>query len=156
VSQVIHKSHNVSVLLYHFVCPTKYRRAILTAEVDTVLSAVCQEIENRYEIDFIEIGADKDHVHFLVQSVPTLSPTKIITCIKSITAREIRRQVPSVKKQLWGGAFWSSGFYVNTVGRYGDENTIRQYVARQGKEKEFEPIYARQLELFQAEPAELD
>src|SRR3990172_3765773 len=109
MSQYIHKSHNVSVLLYHIVCPAKYRRAVITPEVDQVLRQVCLEIAQRYEITFLEIGADKDHVHFLVQSVPTYSPTKIVRVIKSLTAREVFQRVPTVKKQLWGGEFWSDG-----------------------------------------------
>ena len=58
---------------------------------------------------FLEIGADKDHVHFLLQSVPMKSPTQIIKMLKSITARELFRLHPEIKKQLWGGSFWSSG-----------------------------------------------
>src|ERR1700689_2662683 len=119
MSRYINKSHNVSVLMYHIVCPAKYRKAIFTEEVDKVLKLICIEIELRYEIEFLEIGIDKDHVHFLVQSVPTYSPTKIVQTIKSITAREVFRRVPSVKTQLWGGALWTSGFYVNTISRHG-------------------------------------
>jgi putative transposase len=107
MSELIHKSHNVSALLYHAVCPTKYRRALITDEVEAVLRRVCIDIGNRYEITFLEIGTDQDHVHFLVQSVPTYSPKKIVQTIKSITAREVFGRVPSVKRELWGGAFWS-------------------------------------------------
>lgn len=105
MSGYIHKSHNVSVLLYHAVCPTKYRRAVITDEVDAVLRRVCVDISNRYEITLLEIGADQDHVHFLIQSVPMYGPKKIVQTIKSLTAREVLRRVPSVKAQLWGGAF---------------------------------------------------
>ena len=94
MSEYIHKSHNVSVLLYHAVCPTKYRRAVVTDEVDVVLRRVCVDISNRYEITFLEIGTDQDHVHFLLQSVPMHSPKKIVQTIKRITAREILRRVP--------------------------------------------------------------
>ena len=134
-SEYIHKSHNVSVLLYHFVCPAKYRRVVFSKEVDTRLKDVCIEISKRYEMNFIEIGTDKDHVHFLVQSVPSYSPTQIITMIKSITAKEIFKKNPEVKKQLWGGAFWTSGYFVNTVSKFGDESTITKYVREQGIEK---------------------
>ena len=72
--QYIKKSHNVSLLMYHIVCPAKYRKAVFTDEVDTYLKDVCLEISKRYEIIFIEIGTDEDHVHFLVQSVPMYSP----------------------------------------------------------------------------------
>ena len=118
MSQLIRKSHNVSILIYHIVCPAKYRRVVFTAEVDQELKAVCLEIAKRYDIIFLEIGTDQDHVHFLVQSVPTYSPTKIVRIIKSITAREIFKRVPQVKQQLWGGEFWSDGYYIASVGQH--------------------------------------
>jgi REP element-mobilizing transposase RayT len=71
MSRYIHKSHTVSVLLYHAVCPAKYRRVVFTEEVDTVLKDVCLDIAKRYEMVFLEIGTDRNHVHFLLQSVPT-------------------------------------------------------------------------------------
>jgi REP element-mobilizing transposase RayT len=148
VSEFVHKSHNVSVLLYHFVCPAKYRRVVFTEPVDQSLKEVCLEISQRYEIEFIEIGTDKDHVHFLIQSIPMNSPSKIIQTVKSITAKEIFRLHPEVKEQLWGGEFWTKGYYVNTVGRHGDENTIQAYVQSQGKEDEYEQLHQQQLKLF--------
>lgn len=148
MSEYIHKSHNVSVLLYHFVCPAKYRRVVFSPAVDSSLKNICLEISKRYEIAFIEIGTDQDHVHFLIQSVPTESPTKLIRTVKSITAKEIFKLHPEVKEILWGGAFWSKGYYVNTVGRHGDENTIQLYVKSQGKEKEYKKLHSQQLSMF--------
>lgn len=72
-----HKSHNVSVLMYDLVCPTRYRRVVIDAEVDAILREVCLEIARRSEIAFIEIGTDYDHVHFQVKSVPTYSPEQL-------------------------------------------------------------------------------
>jgi putative transposase len=112
MSQLIRKSHNVSILLYHIVCPAKYRRIVFSEEVDQVLKAVCLDIAQRYEIVVLEIGVDRDHVHFLIQSVPTYSPTRIVQIIKSLTTREIFARVPSVKKKLWGGQFWRDGYYI--------------------------------------------
>ena len=148
MSQLTRKSHNVSILLYHIVCPAKYRRIVFSEEVDQVLKAVCLDIAQRYEITFLEIGTDRDHVHFLVQSVPTYSPTKIVRIIKSLTAREIFARVPSVKKQLWGGEFWSAGYYVSTVGQHGTEDTVRRYVKQQGQAQEYVPLHTQQLRLF--------
>ena len=137
------------MLLYYFVCPAKYRRIVFSEEVGDTLKNICKEISKRYEINFLEIGTDMDHVHFLIQSVPVESPTNIIRTIKSITAKEIFKKHPEVKKQLWGGEFWSKGFYVNSVGRQGDENTIQEYVKSQGKEKEYKRLYNnQQLRLF--------
>jgi REP element-mobilizing transposase RayT len=148
MSHLIRKSHNVSILVYHFVCPAKYRRAVIDEEVDQVLKEVCLDIAKRYQIEFLEIGTDGDHTHFLVQSVPSYSPTKIITIIKSLTAKEIFVRVPSVKKQLWGGEFWSDGYYVSTVGQHATEEVVKQYVKQQGQEKEYQQLHVQQLKLF--------
>ena len=148
MSIYIHKSHNVSVLLYHIVCPAKYRKVVLSDEVDQVLKDIYVYISIRYEIYFVETGTDKDHVHFLVQSVPTYSPTKIVRTIKSITSREIFRRVPSVKKDLWGGEFWTDGYYVNTVSKLGNEDVVRQYVKKQGAEEDYKQLHCEQLRLF--------
>ena len=148
MSLYIHKSHNVSVLLYHIVCPAKYRKAVFSEEVGNELKEICIAISKRYEIHFIEIGTDGDHVHFLVQSVPTYSPTKIVRTIKSITARELFRRLPSVKEILWGGEFWTDGYYINTVGKKGNETVIQKYIKRQGKEAKYKKLHYEQLQLF--------
>lgn len=140
-SRYIHKSHNVSVLLYHLVCPAKYRRVVFSEMVDETLKETCFEISKRYQIYFLEIGTDDNHVHFLVQSVPVYSPTKIVTIIKSLTAREVFRHNPEVKKELWGGEFWTDGYFVNTVSKFGDENTISKYVREQGTEKQYNVLH---------------
>ena len=123
----------MTILMYHIVFPAKYQRVVLDEEVDKLLKETCLEIEKRYEIRFLEIGTDKDHVHFLIQSVSTYSVTKIVTMIKSLTAREIFRECPHVKKQLWGGEFWSDGYFATTVGKHGDEQMIAKYVKGQGE-----------------------
>ena len=107
MSTYIHKSHNVSILMYHFVFPAKYRKSVFSEEVEKELRDICLEIARRYEIIFLEIGVDRDHAHFLVQSVPTYSPKKIVQIIKSLTARQIFKRIPSVKSQLWGGVKWT-------------------------------------------------
>ena len=74
------------------------------------------------------------------------SPKKIINIIKSITAIKIFKHHPEVKKKLWGGKFWTSGYYVNTVGQYGKLAIIEKYV--QGQGKQYKHIYQNQLKLF--------
>jgi REP element-mobilizing transposase RayT len=147
MSEYIHKKHNVSVLIYHLVFPAKYRRVVFDLEVDQLLKEVCLEIEKRYEVKFLEIGVDKDHVHYLVQSVPTYSVTELVTMIKSLTAREIFKKCPGVKKKLWGGEFWSDGYYASTVGKHGNEGMVKKYVEAQGKD--YLALHTNnQLELF--------
>ena len=128
--------------------PLNQHQSILAPEeVDSVLQKVCLDIEKRYQVKFQEIGTDKDHVHFLVQSVPMYSVTKIVTMIKSITAREIFKRCPQVKRQLWGGEFWSDGYFGSTVGKHGNEDMIARYVRKQGQQ--YQKLYEdHQLVLF--------
>jgi len=137
------KKHNKNLLLYHIVCSAKYRRAVFTQEVEETLKTTCIGIGERYEIHFVEIGIDEDHVHFLVQSVSTIPPSRIVQLIKGITAREIYLHNPEVKKKLWGGHIWTAGYYINTVGAYANEDVIRAYVEKQGKE--YKKLYNAQL-----------
>ena len=146
-SRYVHKSHNVSVLMYHLVCAAKYRRVVMSEKVDAVLREVCLEIAKRWEIVFLEIGVDRDHAHFLIQSVPTYSPTKIVATVKSVTAREVFAAVPEVKKKLWGGEFWGKGYFINTVGQHGSESVIAAYVQGQGGKSEYRQLHKGQMDL---------
>jgi REP element-mobilizing transposase RayT len=133
--------HNVSLLMYHFVCPTKYRRVVIDEEIDSYIKVLCLEIEIRYDIYFLEIWVDKDHVHFLVQWKPEQSPTSIVRTIKSIIWKRVFKTYPRIKEELWWWSFWSSGYYVNTVWRYWNEEVIRRYVKNQWQEKEYKQLY---------------
>lgn len=137
-----HLSHNVSNLVYHFVCPAKYRRVVFDGSVEESMRQICEGIELRYEwIEFLEIGVDKDHVHFLIQSTPDHSPSEIIRTVKSLTARRIFAEHPEVKKKLWGGEFWTDGYFVSTVGRNTTESIIREYVKNQGTQDSYKQLY---------------
>jgi REP element-mobilizing transposase RayT len=149
MSEHIHKRHNKNLLLYHLVCPIKYRRSVLSESVETSLIDVCKNIENRFEIHFVEVGVDENHVHFLIQSVPMMSVKRIVQTVKSITAKELFRLHPEVKNQLWGGQFWTDGYYVNTVGQYANEDVIQKYIQTQGEEKNvYKQLHKNQLSLF--------
>lgn len=148
-SSYIHKSHNVTVLIYHLVTPAKYRKVIFNEELDEYLCKICENIEARYEIRFLEIGTDSDHVHFLLQSVPMYSPTKIAKLVKSITAKKMFERYPSLKEELWGSEFWTKGYFMSTVGKHGDEKKLRNYVKKQGSGKPSYKVFQQnQLKLF--------
>lgn len=96
----------------------------------------------------LKIGTDKDHVHFLIQSVPNYSVTKLVTMIKSITDRHIFDLMPDLKHKLWGASLWTSGYYGSTVGKHGNESAITKYVKEQSRTNEYKQIYKDQLSLF--------
>ena len=95
-----------------------------------------------------EIGTDDDHVHLLVQSVPTASPSELVQTIKSITAKHIFQLHPEVKRMLWGGEFWTKGYYANTVGQYATADVVQKYVQNQGKK--YTRHYQNQPTLFES------
>ena len=145
----IRKSHNVSYILYHFVCPIKNRKKVLWSKKrQEDLKTICSDIEENYETHFLEIWADIDHVHFLLQWVPDESPREIISRIKSLSAKYLFRENPDLRKELLWGKVWTSWYYVNTVWRYGSEDMIRKYVQEQWKEKTYERIHKSQLTLM--------
>ena len=146
MAEHINKRHNRNLLLYHAVCPIKYRRKVLTEDSEKTLKDICEAISQRYEIRFVEIGTDEDHVHFLLQTVPNMTPSVMVKTIKSITAKEMFKRHTEIRKLLWGGKFWTSGFYINTVGQYGNESMIRNYVKNQGRE--YRQIQRNQPTLF--------
>ena len=129
---------------YHIVFPVKYRKALLDGEVVIIIQETARKIEERYEIEVEALGMDRDHIHLLCAAHPKMSPGKIVQIFKSITAREIFRRKPVVKKQLWGGEFWTDGYYVATVGERANWNTVEKYIQKQGKTRE----ELRQLRLF--------
>ena len=120
---------------YHLVFPVKYRKALLDDEVISILKATSVGIAERYAIEIEAMGCDKDHIHLLCGAHPKLAPGRIVQIFKSITAREIFRKKPLVKQELWGGEFWTDGYYVATVGERGNWDTVEKYIKKQGQSK---------------------
>ena len=137
-------SHCAWEIHYHIVFPVKYRRGLLDEAVVKIIMLTAKGIEERYDIEFEQIGCDKDHVHILCTAHPKIAPGQIVRVFKSITARELFKRKPDLKRDLWGGEFWTDGYYVATVGERADWSVVERYVKNQGKPKE----ELRQLELF--------
>ena len=143
----IFRSHNKTLLLFHLVCPIKYRRNIFTSVNETTFKSICLELAPRYNYIFLEIGIDDNHVHFLIQTVPHILISGMVKAIKSITAKQMFKRCPEVKKFLWGGEFWADGYYLNTVGQYGNLKMIENYVRKQGI-KNYRQFHHQTLSLF--------
>jgi putative transposase len=130
---VLHGYHHVYTSHYHLVFPVKYRKALLTDEIPLAIVQIAREIAERFEITFEKIGTDGDHIHLLCSFPPKMSGSQVVRIFKSITARELFRRFPALKKDLWGGEFWSDGFYLATVSERGNWHVVERYVQNQGK-----------------------
>ena len=127
--------HCVWQIHYHIVFPVKYRKALLDQEVAQIIKETTMGISERYAIDIEALGFDEDHIHLLCGAHPKMAPGRIVQIFKSITAREVFRRRPLLKKELWGGEFWSDGYYVATVGERGNWDVVERYVQKQGRPK---------------------
>ena len=142
-------SHSVYKIRYHLVTAVKYRKALLNKEVEECIKETLRGITERYEIVIDEIGFDKNHIHIFCGAPPRMSPLRVMSIVKSITARQIFERFPRLKKEeLWGGEFWSDGKYIGTVGEATSEKTIRNYIRNQSLDKEQAEARIRQLKLF--------
>ena len=131
----VKSNHCVYDTHYHIVFPLKYRKALLETAITVALKEIAAHIEQCYDIEFEKIGTDGDHIHLLCSFHSKYSGSQIVGLFNSITAREIFKRFPAVRKQLWGGEFWSDGYYFATVSMRGDWKTVERYVANQGKGK---------------------
>ena len=133
-SELCKASHKVFKIKYHFVFCIKYRKDLFLEKkyVETIRK-ICKGMGERYDIKFETMGFDEDHVHFMIQSLPRDSPSTIFQMVKSISAKELFSCHPDLKKELWGGNFWSAGGFVGTVGEGINAEIIRKYIRSQGR-----------------------
>ena len=126
--------HKVYVIKYHLVFVVKYRKDLfLNTEYINHIKTILNEIEKRYFLTAETIGFDEDHMHLLLRAAPKYSPSNVIQIIKSITAKQMFKQFPEIRKELWNGEFWSDGGFIGTVGEGVNADIIRKYIRNQGR-----------------------
>ena len=123
--------HAVYDLKYHFVWAPKYRKKLLTGDVVAFLRQVFNRIATEYGWEIEEMGLQPDHVHVFLHAPPKYSPAKIVQVLKSISAREVFRQFPQLRRQLWAGEFWNDGYFVRSVGDQVTADIIKKYIRYQ-------------------------
>ena len=130
---LVRTHHNIYDTHYHIVFPVKYRKALLKDDIPLAISDIAREIGERYDIEFEKIGYDQDHIHLFTSFPPKWGGSDVVRIFKSITAKQLFFRFPELKKELWGGEFWSDGFYMATVSERGNWAAVERYVANQGK-----------------------
>ncbi len=126
--------HAVYDLKYHLVWIPKYRKHILDKEVSDYLKAMFNKIAEEYEFKIDTMEVMKDHVHIFVEVPPKYSPSQVVQIMESISAREVFREFPDLRKQLWAGELWNDGYFVRSVGDKVTADIIRKYIEYQTHE----------------------
>ena len=135
--------HNVSECNYHIQLTVKYRKSLLDGEVQELIVGILKGFKERFAIEIYKIGFDQNHVHLLCQFLPKYSGGQVIGLIKKLTAREVLK-LERIKKELWGGEFWTDGYYIGTVSNRGNRKTLEDYIEKQGRKED-----KNQLKLFE-------
>ena len=143
-SDIWHWYHNVSECYYHIQITVKYRKALINKKTEKVILESISGIKERYAIEVSHVGFDQNHVHLLTRFLPKYSGGQVIRLVKSLSAKAVFREVPEVKNELWGGEFWTDGYYIATISGKGNKSVIERYIKNQGREKDIE-----QLKLFE-------
>ena|SRR5271157_2623 len=136
--------HAVYDLKYHLVWIPKYRKKILDGEVREYLQEVFQRIAQEYEFEVETIGIMEDHVHIFMGAPPRNSPAEMVQIMKSISAREVFKKFPKLRKQLWAGELWNDGYFARSVGDNVIADIIRKYIEYQVHEEN-----SSQLKMFE-------
>ena len=116
---------------YHIVWSVKYRRKVLTLEIEHYLQELFQDIaeDKGFLVSMVEVG-EQDHVHVFASAHPKVSPSYIVKMLKGISGRKLFLKYPEIKEKLWKGKLWNSSFYLETVGSISEE-TVRKYIEKQ-------------------------
>jgi putative transposase len=136
--------HNVSDAYYHIQLTVKYRKSLFNPKTEGIMLETIKEFKERYAIEIFHVGFDKNHVHLLCRFLPKYSRGQVIGLIKMTVSKQIFKQVPEIKRELWGGEFWTDGYYFATVGGRGDKKVIEKYIKNQGRKEDI-----KQLRLFE-------
>jgi putative transposase len=123
--------HAVYDIKYHLVWIPKYRKNILVGEVAQYTKEVLQKIADEYELWVDTMEVVEDHVHVFLEASPNYSPAEVVQIMKSISAREVFRKFPRLRKQFWAGELWSDGYFVRSVGDRVTADVIRRYIKYQ-------------------------
>ena len=129
---------------YHLVWAPKYRKWILRGEIRDRAKELFREIAEYHGFEIEEMEVAGDHVHIFISFPPRYSISKVVGILKAVSAREIRKEFPRVKEQLWGGEFWEDGYFARTVGDKVTAEVIKKYI-RFHKDRARRP---EQLQLF--------
>ena len=132
--EVKHASHCTYRIRYHMVFVLKYRKKLLNSEIFDFMKIICKDIEQRYYLFFDALGSDGDHLHIVVGGAPRYAPSQIMQICKSILAKQVFKQFPELREELWGGELWSDGGHIDTVGDGRGLDEVLKYVKNQGQD----------------------
>jgi len=118
-------------LKYHLVWVPKYRKVVLSEPVARRGKQIFQGIAERYGFTVVEQEVMPDHVHVFVSAPPRWSPAELVNVLKSVSAKQLFKEFPRLRKAMWGGELWRSGSFVRATGAAVTAAVIQRYIRYQ-------------------------
>ena len=138
--EILKGSHCQYQIRYHFVWGVKYAHELLFGERIKFLKKVIGEIGVKYDYQIEAVGTDENHLHLFAGAHPAIPPAKLAQTVKSISAREMFKEYPVIKRFLWGGSLWAIGYYVRTVSDGPLEKVVKEYIEHQGSDPKIKKL----------------
>jgi putative transposase len=132
-SQYHHAFHSKYLIKLHIVFATKYRKKLLSGNLDTDMKQILFEISKQKNFVIQTMQSDKDHIHILVDIKPSQSAFDIVHSLKFMSTNRIyKKHKTELQKHFWKeNTFWSDGYFVCSTGDASTE-TILKYINEQG------------------------
>ena len=125
-----YKSNNniVCSCKYHVVWRPKYRRNVLTGEIEVRLKELILETAAGINAEVIEMEVMPDHVHLLIEVDPQYGINRAVRHIKGVSSHALRSEFPSLKSRL--PTLWTNSYFVSTVGG-APLSAVKKYIENQ-------------------------
>lgn len=116
---------------YHIVWCVKYRKKVLSPEIEHELTDILKQIgeEKGFTVIQAKVG-EQDHIHCFVSAPPKLSPTNIVKYLKGISGRFLLMNHPELSEQLWNGDLWNGSYFIEAIGS-SNEDVVQKYIEHQ-------------------------
>ena len=121
-------SHTVYEAKYHIVWCPKYRKSILVGDICNRVRELFYAIASQFDFEIERCAVAEDHVHILISFPPRYSVAKVVGILKSISGSRIFEEFSNVKKKLWAGHLWETGYFYRTVGEHMTDEVIKKYI----------------------------
>lgn len=113
---------------FHLIWCTKYRRKVLTPEIESRLKELIREKADELEVEIVEMETMPDHIHIFVKSKPTYAPHFLVQQFKGYSSRVLREEFAELRSRL--PSLWTRSYFYESVGCISADTIIR-YIENQ-------------------------
>ena len=134
----IKKQTQIFITILYYLCMQIQKKLLTAKQISDDIKQFSYEICQKHKviIRYMEKALkrfDKDHIHYMIETEPTMSISKIVNLMKSYTTYHIWEKYPNyLRKHFWKEhTFWTDGYFACSVGNVSEE-MLQKYIENQG------------------------